>query len=248
MPLLGIEVTPLPSPDTATIVVARARASATTIVGNFNLHAVYMYHTSTDFRAFCDSSDLVLIDGAPVAWAAGSSTKMRVGSTDWIDAFMPMASGLSVLAIGGTEETAEQTQRHMRHHFPSVEWVGVNGYDSQTVSNQLRGMIQRADVVLVGMGMPLQERWILQNRQLLEGKVTANVGGCLDYYAGTQRLAPRWMGRIGVEWLYRLATDPRRLAHRYVIEPAKLAAILLVRSATGQASRQRRVGSTADHL
>lgn len=230
-------MTPLPASRIAAKVAENAQTGVGLVIGNLNLHGAYLFHTDDGFRDFCESADLVVVDGAPIAWAGRIPRRMRVGSTDWLDELMPVADGLRILAIGGTEEAARGAENHMRVQFPAVEWVGVNGYSSQEVGHELLAMINRAQIVLVGMGMPLQERWILRHRDLLTGKVVANVGGCFDYYAGVQRLAPRWMGRVGIEWLYRLARDPRRLAHRYFVEPFKLGRLLVARRAlTGRRS------------
>ena len=75
------------------------------------------------------------------------------------------------------------------------------------------------DIIFVGMGMPRQERWIQDNRAAITRGVIFSVGAAFDYEAGVQKAAPRWTGRVGLEWLYRLASQPVRLAHRYLVEP-----------------------------
>ena len=82
-------------------------------------------------------------------------------------------------------------------------------------------------VLFVGMGMPRQEAWLLDHAQHLPPCVTFSVGAAFDYEAGVQRAAPRWMGRVGVEWLFRLAHDPRRLFARYCIEPWSLVPVIM---------------------
>ncbi len=229
MAVVGLAVTPLTASDVAQRVLDAARSSAGLTVGNLNLHGAYVYHTDTDFRQYCASCDVVLIDGAPIAWLARTPMKYRVGSTDWLDALLPQADDLRVVAIGGTPTASHATQLHMRTTFPSVKWHGADGYSNQRVDEALAALIRDADIVLVGMGMPLQEKWILRHRHLLADKVVANVGGCLDYYGGTQSLAPRWLGAVGLEWLYRLGKSPRRLARRYLWEPILLAVLLIRR-------------------
>ena len=80
----------------------------------------------------------------------------------------------------------------------------------------------RPDVLLVGMGMPRQERWIARHQHDLPPCVTFPVGAAFDYEAGAVATPPRWTGRFGVEWLYRFATEPRRLFTRYFVEPWSL--------------------------
>jgi len=78
------------------------------------------------------------------------------------------------------------------------------------------------DVLFVGMGMPRQESWILDNLDGLGGRVIFSVGAAFDYEAGAIPTPPRWTGRVGLEWLFRLASEPRRLFSRYLIEPWSL--------------------------
>ena len=78
------------------------------------------------------------------------------------------------------------------------------------------------DVLLVGMGMPRQELWVLENQLLINPCVVFTVGGAFDYEAGVQHAAPRWLGHMGGEWLYRLVRNPRRMYRRYCVEPWSL--------------------------
>jgi len=77
----------------------------------------------------------------------------------------------------------------------------------------------KPNVLFVGMGMPRQELWIADNVEALPQAVILPVGAAFDYEAGVQKAAPRWMGRLGVEWLFRLFADPKRLFARYCVEP-----------------------------
>lgn len=227
--LLDVVVNPLSAEEATDLIFDHVERKETLVLGNLNLHGVYVYHTNKEFARYCNSCDVVLIDGAPVAWAARVPLAFRIGSTDWLDVLMPRAAGLKILAIGGTPESSQGAEKHFRTKFPEVGWTGVDGYTGNELTDELTALIAEADIVLVGMGMPLQEAWIMKHRALFEHKVVANVGGCLDYYSGAQLLAPRWMGRAGIEWLFRLVVSPTRLAHRYLIEPFKLGAVLALR-------------------
>jgi N-acetylglucosaminyldiphosphoundecaprenol N-acetyl-beta-D-mannosaminyltransferase len=87
------------------------------------------------------------------------------------------------------------------------------------------------------MGMPRQEAWIADNLAALPDCVVFNVGAAFDYEAGAQKAAPRWMGRLGVEWLFRLVSDPRRLFVRYCVEPWRLAGPAIADLSQGRAGR-----------
>src|SRR5690606_25524795 len=99
------------------------------------------------------------------------------------------------------------------------------------------------DVVLVGMGMPRQELWIIDNRPALKRGVLFPVGAAFDYEAGVQRAAPRVLGALGVEWLFRLAAQPRRLAFRYLVEPWFLLPAAVADLRAAMARRAARAGA-----
>lgn len=231
---LDLEVTPLTSIEVAEGIYKAVSTKSTLRIGNHNLHGAYLYHTDKIFRNYCNSADWLLVDGWPI-WVfmklqvrSAPGTETRIGSSDWLKNLLEMGEQLVICAIGGTRETAILASEVVKESYPHIEWLGFDGFDrSGPLGADLTEAITKADVVLVGMGMPLQEQWIINNSSLLESKVVANVGGCIDYIAGTQKHAPRWLGRLGLEWAYRFLSAPSRLAGRYFIEPVMLAMVLL---------------------
>ncbi|WP_181420417.1 WecB/TagA/CpsF family glycosyltransferase [Curtobacterium sp. MCBD17_023] len=203
-------------------------------IANYNLHGVYMHMTNEAFAAYTGGADLRLIDGWPILaaslWPRLGSSKYRVGSTDWLEVLLrhEERSRLRIVAIGGTSAASRLAEAAVTSAYEGLIWEGIDGYDGIGLANtdETDRAIEGANLVLVAMGMPKQEEWIVAHEDQLRGKVVANVGGVIDYLAGAQSLAPRWMGRLGVEWLYRLLLDPRRLADRYLLEPFRLFAIL----------------------
>lgn len=211
------------------------------IIGNLNLHGLYMREKLPIFRQFCDTASVVIIDGWPVLMLAmisvrrRISVKRRVGSTDWVFPLIRKDPELKVVSVGGSHQSAKQLSMIVQSQTKRLTWHAFDGYDhvycSEGVPLPLKKALSQADLVLVGMGMPLQEEWILQNLDVAPRAAFANVGGCLDYIAGVQPLAPRWMGMVGLEWLYRLVRNPRRLAGRYLGEPVKLLFAIAIRLA-----------------
>lgn len=230
---LGIEVTPLTSIEVAEGIYKAITSKAPVRIGNHNLHGVYLYHTDATYRAYCDSADWLLLDGWPI-WltmklqsSRNPGTETRIGSSDWLQQLLDLQEPLNICAVGGTPASAIRASTAVNAAYPHIQWQGFDGFsEAEKLSPSLLDALAKADVVLVGMGMPHQERWIMDNAEHLSSKVVANVGGCIDYFAGTQKHAPRWLGRIGLEWLYRFFNAPRRLADRYFYEPFKLAPIL----------------------
>lgn len=231
---LDLEVTPLTSVEVAEGIFKAVSTKSTLRIGNHNLHGAYMYHTNKTFRIYCNSADWLLIDGWPI-WLfmklqvrSAPGTETRIGSSDWLKDLLEMGEPLVICAVGGTSDSARLASEFVKQKYPHIEWLGFDGFNrGGALGDELTEAIKSADVVLVGMGMPLQEQWILNNSSLLQSKIVANVGGCIDYIAGTQKHAPRWLGRLGLEWVYRLLASPTRLAGRYFIEPVMLVTVLL---------------------
>lgn len=229
LPLVNLRVTPLKAAEVVDLIHHTATLKRELRIANLNLHALFLCTESDDYARFVDQSGVVLVDGWPILalariQKASLTAAHRVGSTDWLDALLRDPRAIRVCAIGGTEETSLAAASYVARSFPHVSWRAIDGYGglSREGLGRLHDALDHADLVLVGLGMPLQEQWIEASGDLLRGKIVANVGGCIDYLGGAQRLAPRWIGAIGFEWLYRLARSPRRLAYRYLVEPVLL--------------------------
>jgi N-acetylglucosaminyldiphosphoundecaprenol N-acetyl-beta-D-mannosaminyltransferase len=138
-----------------------------------------------------------------------------------------------VFYLGGTQAVLLEGLSRLRRSHPVVDVDGANGYfDASLGSVDTERLIARINaarpqVLLVGMGMGEQERWVLANRRRLKVPVVAVCGACLEYFAGAMPMAPRWLSQLGLEWAFRLASDPKRFAWRYLAEPWLALAILL---------------------
>jgi N-acetylglucosaminyldiphosphoundecaprenol N-acetyl-beta-D-mannosaminyltransferase len=238
VPLLRVQVTPLSAAAVAEQALMARRSGRRLVVGNLNLHGVYLYHTDPAFRAYCDDADLLVIDGWPI-WLLARlrhgrqvPSDSRVGSTDWLAAALPRADreGLTILAIGSDPRTSLAAKDRMTAKYPGLRWIGIDGYRGVAALKDDQIAVEQPDLVLVGLGMPLQERWIQLHGEALRAGAVANVGACIDYLGGKQVLAPRWMGRVGMEWIFRLVADPVRLYRRYLFEPILLTWVLANRS------------------
>ncbi|WP_139794551.1 WecB/TagA/CpsF family glycosyltransferase [Prescottella equi] len=239
--LLQIEVSPVTAREIVDIIIDHAGAAKSLWLANHNLHSSYLWSADPHFRDVYREADMYVIDGWPVLMLARLAAREngvrlnsehRVGSSDWLDELIARRAPLSVVAIGGTPQSSRKAAAVMKESSPWIQWRAFDGYSFEK-QDELEGggvlddALQPGSIVLVGMGMPLQEKWIASNLSRLHGIVVANVGGCIDYIAGEQSLAPRWMGRLGLEWAYRLACDPRRLAYRYLVEPIKFSGLLV---------------------
>lgn len=241
---LGV-VHPLDSEQTCDwILTSKPDTGQARILGNVNLHALYLGLDDGPVRELTRASDVVLIDGWPIlqlARFAGPrssrpTAEERIGSSDWLTELLERDPDILVIAIGGAPETAAKMVEHVASRTSTLRWKSFDGFEfveqgvPSGAAEELSSVLGRADLVLVGLGMPKQEAWILEHLgDLNPQSVIANVGGCFDYFVGAQKLAPRWMGAAGLEWFYRLIHSPRRLAGRYLIEPLLLAGRLVSR-------------------
>lgn len=230
LPLLGAEVDAVTPTEVLEAVGESVASRRRLIVANHNLHSLYFYKFREDMRRFYAQADLIEIDSTPmILWAKlmGHDVSRAHRSTylDYREAFWQraVAEGWRVYHIGGAPEHTEPArqailQRHPEAHLDVHSgYFALSGPENEAV---LADIADKApDVLLVGMGMPRQELWILDNLERLPECAILPIGGAFDYEAGATYTPPRWAGRLGLEWLVRFVHDPRRLFRRYFLEP-----------------------------
>lgn len=202
------------------------------VIANHNLHSLHLVRRSPRMQAFYDRADLVELDSTPLmafARMIGLNSRgfHRCTYLDWRDAFWSLSNrhGWRVLYVGGTAEVCRIAVERLSARYPRAVIAATDGYfDVTPGSDGNMAVLARVaefqpHVLFVGMGMPRQEEWIIDNLDALPDAAIFSVGAAFDYEAGAQKTAPRWTGRLGIEWLYRLAADPRRLFRRYCVEP-----------------------------
>ena len=178
---------------------------------------------------------LVTADGMSVVWAArllGKRLKERVTGIDLFTQLLAQAAarGWSVFFFGAREESVRGVVERFTREHPGLRVAGWrNGYVDQAESNAVIEMIggSGAEVLFVAMGSPAQEYWIAANLQRTGARFAMGVGGSFDHLSGHKRRAPRWMQRAGLEWLYRLLLEPRRLWRRYLVGNAQFIRLVI---------------------
>jgi exopolysaccharide biosynthesis WecB/TagA/CpsF family protein len=189
-------------------------------------------------RALLRASELNLADGAPVVWlmrALGRRIPGRVAGADFVPAICERAAerGHRVFLLGGENGSAARAASELVRRHPRLQIAGVlepprarlEQMDSVGMLHHIYDV--EADIVLVAFGHPKQDRWIAANRHRMSASVAVGVGCTFDVLAGDRRRAPSWMREHGLEWLFRLANEPRRLVHRYLVDGCWLLAVLL---------------------
>jgi N-acetylglucosaminyldiphosphoundecaprenol N-acetyl-beta-D-mannosaminyltransferase len=199
------------------------------IISNVNIQGINIAYENKWYRDFLNESDIVFCDGYGIKVAAnilGHDIPERITYADWTWSLAEMCdhNHFSLYFLGGKEGIAWQAEQKLKQRFPNLLIAGsYHGFFNKTTGHpENEAVIQsinavKPDILLVGFGMPIQEKWIMENFERLDVKVFLPVGAAFDYVSGNVRRAPRWMTDHGLEWLGRLIIEPRRLWKRYII-------------------------------
>lgn len=190
-------------------------------------HAV-LFQENADLQRAYAAASLVIVDGWPLVWSSrlfGMPLPERVAGSDIVPALFASATAarpLSAYLLGGASGVGERAAAAIARDYPNVRIAGIDspplGFERDELAD--RDVVERInrarpDLLLVGLGCPKQELWCERHRRELDVGVALCIGGTIDFLAGAQPRAPRWMQVTGVEWVHRMASDPRRLAPRY---------------------------------
>jgi N-acetylglucosaminyldiphosphoundecaprenol N-acetyl-beta-D-mannosaminyltransferase len=205
-----------------------------------NVHALVTASVRSDLAKTYDDADLVLPDGAPVAWmlrVLGYKTQKRISGPDfmWQCCARAQDQQASVFLYGNTQTTLEALERILHEAFPRLRIAGVlsppyrplTSAEDDAIVNRINNCGSR--IVFVSLGCPKQELWMAKHRDRVQA-VMLGVGAAFDFHAGTVQRPPVWVQNLGFEWLCRLAQEPKRLWKRYL-----LANSIFVYRAVGQA-------------
>lgn len=206
------------------------KAGEPTFVVTPNVDHVMKVGKDEEFRELYGRAGLVLADGVPVLWAArylGTPLKEKVSGSDLFPRFCKYAAerGYRLYFMGGQAGAVEKSAQILSRQYPGLQVVGTScpplGFEKNPqVTQQLIEDIRRVgtQVLFVGVGSPKAEKWISKNLAALGVPVCLSTGASFDMVAGLTPRAPRWMQHSGLEWLWRLMLEPRRMFRRYVIE------------------------------
>lgn len=176
-------------------------------------------------------AELVVADGMPLVWLSrllGTPLPERVAGSDLVPMIAERAAreGRKLYFLGGAEEHTRRAAELLRARHSGLEIVGIDTpfvkLDAPDAAERDREICRRinasgASILLVGFGNPKQELWLERNRRDLECGIAVGVGGTFNFLAGAVKRAPRWMRRCGIEWIYRLIQEPKRLWKRYFV-------------------------------
>jgi N-acetylglucosaminyldiphosphoundecaprenol N-acetyl-beta-D-mannosaminyltransferase len=227
-----------------------ARAGGTVFTPNVD-HVV-LAEDDVAFRTAYAATRLSLVDGMPVLWACralGQPVPEKISGADLVAPLLAMAAerGWRVFLLGSTPEVLARVDALMRVRCPNLQLVGNASpdVDMRAPAETRRPVWEcvaaaRPDLVLIALGSPKGELWAHEARDVLRPAVLLGIGAALDFLTGAARRAPGWVSRLGLEWLYRLLHEPRRLWRRYLVRDPRFVLIFLRQwRGRGRAGAQR---------
>ena len=179
-------------------------------------------------------ADLILTDGKPLIWISkyyGTPFKEKISGSDLFPRLCALAAkkGYTMYFLGAAEGVAAKAAEYLMAKYPGLQVVGTYsppyGFEKDEAElDKIKKQIKEVhpNILIVGLGAPKQELFILHHREELGVPLSLGLGASLDFEAGNIKRAPKWMADHGLEWLYRITQDPKRLAKRYLVDDTKI--------------------------
>jgi N-acetylglucosaminyldiphosphoundecaprenol N-acetyl-beta-D-mannosaminyltransferase len=253
--ILGMRVDPTSYDNASRAIFDWAREKSSRYVCVANVYNVMTAHDCDEFRRATNGADLVTPDGMPLVWclrAVGHSRAGRVYGPDLTAALIVRAasSGFSVGFYGSTPETIQLLQLAIQSRYPELKIAYAFSPPFRPLTPPEDEKVVReinrsgVDILFVGLGTPRQDYWMAAHKGRIQS-VMVGVGAAFDFLAGTKAQAPRWMMSIGMEWFFRLISEPRRLAKRYLKQNPRFIALFALEMVAAKFGRAKSAKSTA---
>lgn len=227
--ILGVQVDPITVTELHDRISYGIKSKSHMIVANINVQASNIAYKNKWFRDFLSNAPITFCDGAGIILGAkilGYTIPERITFADWMWQFAEFAesAGIAMYFLGGRPGVAVKAANHLQAKFPNLKIAGTqHGYfnkmrddaENQAVIAAINAV--KPDVLIIGFGMPIQERWLLENWEIIDAKIALPGGAVFDYLSGELQRAPRFMTEHGLEWLGRLIIEPKRLWKRYIL-------------------------------
>ncbi len=226
--VLGVGVSALSLSDATRRIIATRGQKQLGYICVCTVHGISETRRDPALQQTFNRSWLTTPDGMPLVWLGrhhGHKSITRVYGPDLMLSVCDegRATGLRHYFYGGAPEVAETLQAKLCDRFPGLEVVGTFAPPYRPLTTEEFSALQTdiaatsPDIIWVGLSTPKQERFMAETRKKLDAGLMIGVGAAFDFHCGRVRQAPRWMQRSGLEWLFRLAMEPRRLAYRYLV-------------------------------
>ena len=204
-----------------------------------NVDHIVQLETNKELQAVYKNASLILTDGKPLLWIAkwyGTPIKEKISGSDLFPLLCDMSSekGYRMFFLGAAEGVAEKAAENLRKRYKGLRIVGTYsppyGFENNLEEiNKIKTMIKKANphILIVGLGCPKQEKFMYQYCEELKVPISFGLGASFDFEAGNIKRAPRWMTNHGLEWLFRITQDPKRMAKRYLVDDRKILGLVI---------------------
>jgi N-acetylglucosaminyldiphosphoundecaprenol N-acetyl-beta-D-mannosaminyltransferase len=239
--VLGIGISAINIPITLRVVEEWISDTASHYICITPVHSVMMCQDESELRQIFNASGLTTPDGMPLVWISRLKGHKHVSRVYGPDLMLALCEhsidpGYRHYFYGGAEGVPEKLAVALQHRYPGLQVVGAYSPPFRALTSeedaQIVEMLNQAepDIVWVGLGAPKQERWMASHLDRLNASVLIGVGAAFDFHTGRKPQAPGWMQRNGLEWLFRLLTEPKRLWKRYLYNNPRFIALILMQS------------------
>lgn len=199
-----------------------------------NVDHIVQLEYNKDLQDVYRNADLILTDGKPLIWISKlykTPIKEKVSGSDLFPRLCNMCAskGLTMYFLGAAEGVAEKAARNLTGKYEGLKIVGTYSpsFGFEKKADEMDYIIndihqKNPDVLIVGLGCPKQEKFMYKYRDALQVPISLGLGASIDFEAGNVKRAPKWMRNFGLEWLYRLIKEPKRMFKRYIIDDMKI--------------------------
>ena len=199
-----------------------------------NVDHIVKLETDKELQDVYKDADLILTDGKPLIWISKlykTPIKEKISGSDLFQLLCEMAAekGYNMFFLGAGEGVANKAAQNLTNKFPKLNIVGTYsppfGFEKDKKEiEKIINMVNKANtqILIVGLGCPKQEKFIHKYRKELNVPISLGLGASLDFEAGNIKRAPKWMSDNGLEWLYRLSKEPKRMFKRYIVDDLKI--------------------------
>lgn len=192
-----------------------------------NSHSYYLANKNSEFREAFNKADFIIADGYSIVWAIKKLTSNKIDKVVFTYSFFSRLHKLfeelntRIFMLGGTEEIISKSSEIFKLNYSNINVVGAHHgfFDKEEETYKIIELINssKANVLIVGMGMPITEIWIQENFNRINANLIFSVGGFFEFLTKNKKMAPGWIYNSGLEWLFRLLQEPKRLIGRYFI-------------------------------
>jgi N-acetylglucosaminyldiphosphoundecaprenol N-acetyl-beta-D-mannosaminyltransferase len=204
-----------------------------------NVDHIVMLETDVELKNIYRDASLILTDGKPLLWISKwykTPIKEKISGSDLFPLLCEMAAkkGYSMFFLGAAEGVAAKAAENLKKKYNGLKIVGTYsppyGFEKDEIeSEKIIDMVKEAhpDILILGLGSPKQEKFVYHYCKDLGVPISLGLGASLDFEAGNIRRAPKWMSNHGLEWLYRLIKEPKRMFKRYIIDDCKIVKLII---------------------